>query len=224
VAISVGDRLNLTQTRRVARGQRRCCPRLLDDCRHDQGFPLVLLLPNKGTLPLPFGVPPECHATAQPTFSSERRVSDRSDQMRLRTLVVTLAVAAPLLALESKPAAACWGWGTSSYGYSAPRSYGYYGYAPRTYGYAPSSYGYYGYAPRRFYGGAYYGRRLGWRGYGYRGSWRGYGYRGIGVGRVGVGRVGGYGYRGIGVRRAGVVGVGRVGVGRVGVGRIGRGR
>ncbi len=33
--------------------------------RHDQGFPLVLLLPNKGTLPLAFGVPPECHATAQ---------------------------------------------------------------------------------------------------------------------------------------------------------------
>ena len=106
--------------------------------------------------------------------------------MRIRTLVVTLAVAAPLLALESRPAAAfCWGWGSSSYGYSAPR----------TYGYAP-----------RYYGGAYYGRRLG-RGYGYRGL-RGYGYRGIGVGRVGVGRVG----------------VGRVGVGRVGVGRIGRGR
>jgi len=116
--------------------------------------------------------------------------------MRMRTLVVALAVAAPLLALESRPAAAfgwCGGWGSSSYGYSAPRSYGY---APRT------------------YGGAYYGRRLGWRGYR---------YRGIGVG---VGRVGGYGYRGIGVRRAGVgrVGVGRVGIGRVGVGRIGRGR
>jgi hypothetical protein len=135
-------------------------------------------------------------------------MSDRSDQMRIRTLVVALAVAAPLLAFESRPAAAfglCgWGWGSSSHGYSAPRSYGYYGYAPRTYGYAP-----------RTYGGAYYGRRLGWRGYGYRG-WRGYGYRGIGVGRVGVGRVGGYGYRGIGV--------GRAGVGRVGVGRIGRGR
>ena len=58
-----------------------------------------------------------------------------------------------------------------SYGYSTPRSYGYYGYAPRT------------------YGGAYYGRRLGWRGYGY-GGLRGYGSRGIGVGRVGVGRVG----------------------------------
>ena len=61
--------------------------------------------------------------------------------MRLRTLVVTLVVAAPLLALESRPAAAfgwCgWGWGSSSYGYSAPRSYGYYGYAARTYGYAP---------------------------------------------------------------------------------------
>ena len=187
--------------------------------RHDQGFPLVLLLPNKGTLPLAFGVPPECHATAQlasPWHLLREEMSDRSNQMRIRTLVVALAVAAPLLALESRPAAAfgwCgWGWGSSSYGYSAPRSYGYYGYAPRTYGYAP-----------RYYGEAYYGRRLGWRGYGYRG-WRGYGYRGIGVGRVG-----GYGYRGIGVRRVGGygyrgIGVGRAGVGRVGVGRIGRGR
>ena len=45
--------------------------------------------------------------------------------MRMRTLVVALAVAAPLLTLESRPAAAfgwCgWGWGSSSYGYSAPR-------------------------------------------------------------------------------------------------------
>ena len=93
--------------------------------------------------------------------------------MRMRTLVVTLAVAAPLLALESRPAAAfgwCgWGWGSSSYGYSAPRSYGYYGYAPRRYSYS-------GYAPR-YYGGLYSGRRWGWRGYGYRG-WLGYGYRG----------------------------------------------
>ena len=88
--------------------------------------------------------------------------------MRIRTLLVALAVAAPLLALESRPVAAFgWcgsGWGSSSYGYSAPRSYGYYGYAPRTYGYAPRRYGYYGYAPR-YDGGSYYGRRLGWRGY-----------------------------------------------------------
>ena len=98
--------------------------------------------------------------------------------MRIRTLVVTLALAAPLVALENGPAAACdWGWGRS-YGYAAPVTYGSYGYAPRTYryyGYAPRTYGYYGYAPR-YYGG-FYGRRWGWRGYGYRG-WRGYGYRG----------------------------------------------
>ena len=42
------------------------------------------------------------------------------------------------------------GWGSSSYGYSAPRSYGYYGYAPRTYGYAPRRYSYDGYAPRTY--------------------------------------------------------------------------
>jgi hypothetical protein len=171
---------------------------------------IVLLSVSREPCPSLSGFPPSVTLPCNwhlPGISSERRVSDRSDQMRMRTFVVTLAVAAPLLALESRPAAAFWcgwGWGSSSYGYSTPRSYGYYGYAPRTYGYAP-----------RYYGGAYYGRRLGWRGYGYRG-WRGYGYRGIGVGRVGVGRVGGYGYRGIGVRRAGV--------GRVGVGRIGRGR
>jgi hypothetical protein len=111
--------------------------------------------------------------------------------MRLRTIGIALAIAAPLLAFESTPAAAfgwCdWGWGTRTYGYTAPRSYGYYGYAPRTYGYygyaAPRRFGYYGYAPS--YRGFYYGRRLGWRGYGYRGwrghgfraGWRGYGYR-----------------------------------------------
>jgi hypothetical protein len=109
--------------------------------------------------------------------------------MRKRTLVIALLVAAPLLALESKPAAAfgwCgWGWG-GGYGYTAPRSYGYYGYAPR-------SYGYYGYAPR-YYGG-FYGRRWGWRGYGYRAGWRGYGYRpgfrGFGTG-VRAARIGGF--------------------------------
>jgi hypothetical protein len=129
----------------------------------------------------------------------------RSDQMRLRTFAVALVVAAPLLVLESAPAAAFgWcgsGWGSASYGYAAPRSYGYYGYAPRSYGYydyaAPRTHGYYGFAPR-YYGG-FYGRRWGWRGYGYRG-WRGYGYRagwrGYGAGWRG-GRV--VGFRG-GVR------------------------
>jgi hypothetical protein len=79
--------------------------------------------------------------------------------MRLRSFAVALAIAAPLLVLESAPAAAfgwcAWCWG--GYGYAAPRTYGYYGYAPR------------------FYGG-FYGRRWGWGGYGFRG-WRGFGYR-----------------------------------------------
>ena len=201
----------MTQIHRVARGQRRWCRARLDNVWTIRGSHWSSLFQTREPCPSLSGFPPSVTLPRNwhlPGISSERRVSDRSDQMRMRTLVVTLAVAAPLLALESRPAAAfgwCgWGWGSSSYGYSAPRSYGYYGYAPRTYGYAP-----------RYYGGAYYGRRLGWRGYGYRG-WRGYGYRGIGVGRVGIGRVGGYGYRGIGV--------GRAGVGRVGVGRIGRGR
>lgn len=125
--------------------------------------------------------------------------------MRVRTIAAALVVGAPLLALGSPKAAACWDTG---YGYgattaiapAAPRRYGYMGY-----GYSSPAYdgGYY----RPAYFGGYYG------GIGYRGAGlgHGYGYRGIGVGRVGVGRVGGYGYRGIGV-------------GRVGVGRIGRGR
>lgn len=129
-----------------------------------------------------------------PAFPSERGMSDRSDHMR--KLIFALLIAAPLLALESKPAAAC-GWGSGSgYGYTAPRNYGYYGYTPRSYGYygyAPRRYGYYGYAPR-YYGG-FYGRRWGWRGYGYWGGWRGFGrragFRGYGVG-VRAARVGGF--------------------------------
>ena len=107
--------------------------------------------------------------------------------MRLRAVAVALVVAAPLLALESTPAAAfgwCdWGWGSTSTS-TAPRSYGYYGYA------APRTYGDYGYAPR-YYGGYYrprLGLRWGWRGYGYRG-WRGAGFYGQRVGWRG------YGYR-----------------------------
>ena len=190
-------------------GQRRWCPARLDNVGTIRGSHWSRLFQTREPCPSLSGFPPSVTRPRNwhlPGTSSERRMSDRSNQMRIRTLVVALAVAAPLLALESRPAAAfgwCdWGWGSSSSGYSAPRSYGYYGYAPRTYGYAP-----------RYYGGAFYGRRLGWRGYGYRG--------------IGVGRVGGYGYRGIGVRRVGGygyrgIGVGRVGVGRVGVGRIGR--
>ena len=128
--------------------------------------------------------------------------------MRLRVFAIALALAAPLLAVESRPAAAFgWcgsGWGYGSYGYAAPRTYGYYGYAPRSYGYygysVPRTYGYYGYAPRYYSG--FYGRRWGWRGYGYRG-WRGYGYR---AGWRGYGyRAGLRGY-GTGWRGARVVG------------------
>ena len=60
-----------------------------------------------------------------------------------KLIFAALLTAAPLLALGSTPAAACWGFG---YGYSsasyAPRTYSY---APRarSYGYAPA-YGYYG--------------------------------------------------------------------------------
>jgi hypothetical protein len=138
------------------------------------------------------GVRPECFAAQQVAFLQSGGYG-RSDQMRLRTLAVALAVAAPLLAVETTPAAAfgwCdWGWGYSGTSYTAPRSYGYYGYA------APRRYGYYGYAPR-YYGGYYYGRRWGWRGYGYRAGWRGYGYRGWrGYGHRAGWR--GYGYRGV---------------------------
>jgi hypothetical protein len=89
--------------------------------------------------------------------------------MRFSKIAMALVVAAPLLALESTPAAAfgwCdWGLGYSSYGYTAPQTY----VAPRR------RYAYLGYTPG-YYGSSYYGRRWGWRGYGYRG-WRGYGYR-----------------------------------------------
>ena len=84
--------------------------------------------------------------------------------MRLRTIAAAFVVAAPLFALASPQAAACWerGYrsGYSSYGYSSPYR-GYYG----------------GVGLRRVGYGA-----VGWR--------RGYGYRGVGIGRVGVGRVG----------------------------------
>ena len=66
-----------------------------------------------------------------------------------KLIFAALLTAAPLLALGSTPAAACWGFG---YGYSAS-------YAPRTYSYAPRARSY-GYAPAYSYYGArgYYGR------------------------------------------------------------------
>ena len=60
-----------------------------------------------------------------------------------KLIFAALLTAAPLLALGSTPAAACWGFG---YGYSAS-------YAPRTYSYAPRARSY-GYAPAYSYYGA----------------------------------------------------------------------
>jgi len=122
--------------------------------------------------------------------------------MRIRTIAAALVVVAPLLALESPQAAACWGMG---YGYTATAAAT--PVAPRRYGYMS-----YGYSSPTYYGG-YYG---GYGGY--------YGGIGLGVGRVAVRRAvyRGGGYYG-GVRRVGYrggIGVGRAGVGRVG--RIGR--
>jgi hypothetical protein len=153
-----------------------------------------------------FRVPLECHHADQLVSPiSEGPIG--SAQMRIRTLVLGLAVAAPIVAFESGPAAACdwlFGWGRG-YGYTsatacAPGCATGYGCAPRSY---------YGYSPA-YYGG-FYGRRWGWgwRGYGWRGygfrGWRGYGYRGwrgARVGTLGGARVAGFragGFRG-GVR------------------------
>ena len=83
--------------------------------------------------------------------------------MRIRKIAAAFVVAAPLLALGSPQAAACWDTGYS-YRYSSPAYYG----------------GYYGGIGTR---------RVGYRGVGLR---RGYGYGvgRVGVGRVGVGRIG----------------------------------
>jgi hypothetical protein len=83
---------------------------------------------------------------------------------KMRKLIfAALLTAAPVLALNSTPAAACWGFG---YGYSAS-------YAPRTYSYAPRAYSY-GYAPASGYYGsrAYYGRSVYRRGVVRRAAWR----------------------------------------------------
>ena len=69
--------------------------------------------------------------------------------MRLRTIAAALVVAAPLLALESPSAAACWegrGYGYAAAGYAAPRR-----------GYMS-----YGYSSPAYYGGYGLLRRLRW--------------------------------------------------------------
>ena len=106
-----------------------------------------------------------------------------------RVLLVALTVAAPVLFMSNGVSACGWGcdcaapsYGYSSYGYAAPRVYGYSSYYAPSYGYGsyyapPYGYGYYyGYGSYyrpgvRFYGARAVGwragvgiRRVGWRG------------------------------------------------------------
>ena len=72
-----------------------------------------------------------------------------------KLLFIGVVVAAPILVASTETASA-WGW--RSYGYSAPRYYGYYA-APRYYGYSS-----YYYRPAgRYYGARVYGWGPGWR-------------------------------------------------------------
>jgi hypothetical protein len=145
---------------------------------------------HPGQSEYPFGVSPECFAAEQLAFVSNPGITERSDQMRIRTIAAALVVAAPLLVLESPSASACWegrGYGYGAAGYAAPR-----------YGYMS-----YGYSSPAYYGG--YG--------GYYGGYGGYGIaRGIARRNIRRAAYGGVGYRGgVGVRRGLGVGVGRVG-------------
>ena len=91
-----------------------------------------------------------------------------------RLIVVALLTMAPLLALDAKPASACW-WGGYGYGYgNGYGAYGYSSYRPvyrRAYAYRPAyAYGSY-YRPAYAYGSYYRPRVLGWRGSGWRRGW-----------------------------------------------------
>lgn len=101
--------------------------------------------------------------------------------MRKLALLALVAVV-PALAPLSEAKAFGWcdrGYGYSSYGYGAPRVYGYYA-RPRVYGYYARP-RVYGYAAPRVYG-AYYGPRV----YGWTGRWGGgWGYAGWGGRRGG---------------------------------------
>ena len=77
-----------------------------------------------------------------------------------RLVVVALLTMAPLLALDAKPASACWG----GYGYG----YGAYGYSS----YRPVYRRAYAYRPAYAYGSFYRPRVLGWRSWGWRRGWR----------------------------------------------------
>ena len=90
-----------------------------------------------------------------------------------RLIIVALLTIAPLLALDAKPASACW-WGGYGYGYgNGYGAYGYSSYRPvyrRAYAYRPAyAYGSY-YRPAYAYGGYYRPRVLGWRSWGWRGG------------------------------------------------------
>ena len=76
-----------------------------------------------------------------------------------RPMVLMLLVAAPLLTLGVKPAAAC-DWGRDSYGYG--------------YGYSSSYRSAYRYRPAYAYASYYRPRVYGWGGWGWRRGWRGW--------------------------------------------------
>ena len=96
--------------------------------------------------------------------------------MRIRTIAAALVAIAPLVALGSPQAAACWGTG---YGYTATTTA-----ATPVAPVAPRRYGYmsYGYSSPAYYDG-YYGGRVGYRGVGWR---RGYGYRALALVALGL--------------------------------------
>jgi len=79
-----------------------------------------------------------------------------------RLLFLAVLTAAPLLALDPKPASAC-GWRGYGYGYGA---YGYSSYRP-AYRYRSAHY----YRPVYAYAGFYRPRVWGWRGWGWRRGW-----------------------------------------------------
>ena len=76
-----------------------------------------------------------------------------------RLILIALLTMGPLLALDAKPASACWG----GYGYG----YGAYRYSS----YRPVYRRAYAYRPAYAYGGYYRPRVLGWRSWGWRRGW-----------------------------------------------------
>ena len=77
-----------------------------------------------------------------------------------RLILIALLTIAPLLAIDAKPASACW-WGGYGYGYGAYRYSSYRPVYRRAYAYRPA-YAYAGYRARAW----------GWRSWGWRRGWR----------------------------------------------------